>query len=127
MNNPIKNINNEEKIIFWRDHLIRYLESKELDVEYCEKVGISYHTFRRWRSKINKLDHDLGAELVSSEGRRARNFKQAKSERVEGSFSRLIVEDEKRAINKEGTHFSGLLPDPKWTTEVILHLFLGVL
>lgn len=98
------------KAEFWRAHLKKLSASGKSLEDYCTDEGISHHTFRAWRTQINKLDRTSKNQVIEK-----RNLNREKS------FTRVLVKHELPVDREKAI----CLPDPKWTAEFVLTLLRG--
>jgi hypothetical protein len=93
---------NREKAKVWTARIEQAEQFRGSTVEFCQKEGLSIHTFRHWKRKLQDLEH------------KAKPIESNPFARV-SVLTQLQPREERRA-----------LPDPKWVAEVLLQLHRGM-
>lgn len=104
----LKPMSKDEKFQFWQGHAEKFRTQSENLETYCAQEGLSIHTFRAWRTQLNKKN------------------------RKTNSFAPVVVTPKQTSKREKlGEIFSVQakktgLPDPRWVAQFILSLCGGL-
>ena len=134
MSTEMRQMTREEKRIFWKDQVERFSCSGQEVKEYCRENGLSFHSFRSWRTRIKK-EIGLNGESFNRSSRE-KSSTLVPSARLT-AFTRAVIKTPKAELNIAGENSrlgkwgpqsrTKPIPNAKWLAEFVIAILAEAL